>query len=162
MQLQRETVERIDAALTRLDHRLYGCCTEVEMTSPPLGCGRCHSPFAAWTARRRAKPTPRDAGLRDAGQRCSGKRRFDSGEHMGSLGDDSARAYVGGNPLQCPTLRANLTFAREIDMYAHRISAVRLRIHSWRCSIFARQAPARSTCDRARAWRRRRTRSPRR
>ena len=28
VQLQRETVERIDAALTRLDHRLYGFCTE--------------------------------------------------------------------------------------------------------------------------------------
>ena len=28
MQLQRETVERIDAALTRLAHGLYGRCTE--------------------------------------------------------------------------------------------------------------------------------------
>jgi DnaK suppressor protein len=28
VQLQRETLERIDTALTRLDHGLYGCCTE--------------------------------------------------------------------------------------------------------------------------------------
>ena len=92
VQLRRETVERIDAALTRLDHGLYGAVPSVEMTSPLLGCARCHSPFAAWTARRRAKPTPRDSGLKGAGQCCSGKRHFDSGEHTGSLGDDSARA----------------------------------------------------------------------
>jgi RNA polymerase-binding transcription factor len=64
LQLQRETVERIDAALTRLDHGLYGRCTECgdDITTARLRalpfavrCLDCEEAREADTARHRSQ-----------------------------------------------------------------------------------------------------------
>ena len=70
VQLQRETVERIDAALTRLDHGLYGRCIECgdDITTARLRalpfavrCLDCEETREADTARQRSqgrRPAP--------------------------------------------------------------------------------------------------------
>jgi DnaK suppressor protein len=64
VQLRRETVERIDAALTRLDHGLYGRCTECgdDITTARLRalpfavrCLDCEETREADTARQRSQ-----------------------------------------------------------------------------------------------------------
>ena len=64
VQLQRETLERIDAALTRLDHGLYGRCTECgeDITTARLRalpfavrCLDCEEAREADTARQRSQ-----------------------------------------------------------------------------------------------------------
>ena len=64
VQLQHETVERIDAALTRLDHGLYGCCSECgdDITTARLRalpfavrCLDCEEAREADTARHRSQ-----------------------------------------------------------------------------------------------------------
>jgi DnaK suppressor protein len=64
LQMQRETVERIDAALTRLEQGLYGCCTECGDDIPiarlralpfAVRCVDCEEAREADTARRRSQ-----------------------------------------------------------------------------------------------------------